>query len=232
LREHSSGGKAIYFRVMNALPDTQPCLARRRHQDPQAARELSLALRHLLAAACGGGQDVVVVCIGTDRSTGDSLGPLTGLELIGRGYPTELVFGTVDEPVHAANLAEAVERIRHLHPRAVVIAVDACLGVPENVGSITVGAGPLRPGAGVNKSLPPVGQVAVTGVVNVAGFMEYFVLQNTRLSLVMSMARVIAETIVAAVGVDSSVAEVACDGQLCSGGRCSRKSAVTASSST
>jgi len=31
------------------------------------------------------------------------------------------------------------------------------------------------------------------GVVNVGGFMEYFVLQNTRLSLVMRMADVIAE---------------------------------------
>lgn len=31
------------------------------------------------------------------------------------------------------------------------------------------------------------------GIVNVGGFMEYFVLQNTRLSLVMRMAHVIAD---------------------------------------
>ncbi|MNY42755.1 hypothetical protein D3C86_1776740 [compost metagenome] len=45
----------------------------------------------------------------------------------------------------------------------------------------------MRPGAGVNKQLPPVGDIHMTGIVNVGGFMEYFVLQNTRLSLVMQL---------------------------------------------
>jgi putative sporulation protein YyaC len=52
---------------------------------------------------------------------------------------------------------------------------------------IQVGEGPVRPGAGVNKDLPPVGTHHITGIVNVGGFMEYFVLQNTRLSLVMDL---------------------------------------------
>jgi len=43
--------------------------------------------------------------------------------------------------------------------------------------------------------LPPVGDMHITGIVNVGGFMEYFVLQNTRLSLVMKMSHIIAEAI-------------------------------------
>ncbi|MNJ05080.1 hypothetical protein D3C73_1661750 [compost metagenome] len=35
----------------------------------------------------------------------------------------------------------------------------------------------------------------ITGIVNVGGFMEYFVLQNTRLSLVMDLAELIAKAI-------------------------------------
>ncbi|MFP3381143.1 DUF1256 domain-containing protein, partial [Bacillus sp. SIMBA_069] len=53
--------------------------------------------------------------------------------------------------------------------------------------------GALKPGAGVGKELPPIGDASITGVVNVGGFMEYFVLQNTRLSLVMKMATQIAD---------------------------------------
>jgi len=53
----------------------------------------------------------------------------------------------------------------------------------------------LKPGAGVKKELPVVGDIHITGVVNVGGFMEYFVLQNTRLHLVISMAEVIAKGI-------------------------------------
>jgi putative sporulation protein YyaC len=47
----------------------------------------------------------------------------------------------------------------------------------------------------VNKSLPEVGNIHITGIVNVSGFMEYFVLQNTRLSLVMNMAEIISTSI-------------------------------------
>ncbi len=76
-----------------------------------------------------------------------------------------------------------------------VIAIDACLGKTENVGYISVKPGALKPGTGVNKRLPTVGDIHIVGVVNVGGFMEYFVLQNTRLSLVMNMAKTISTAV-------------------------------------
>ncbi len=48
---------------------------------------------------------------------------------------------------------------------------------------------------GVNKDLPSIGDISITGVVNVGGLMEYMVLQNTRLNLVMNMAEIIAKSI-------------------------------------
>jgi putative sporulation protein YyaC len=65
----------------------------------------------------------------------------------------------------------------------------------KNVGVIQVLDGPVKPGAGVNKELPAVGDIHITGIVNVSGFMEFFVLQNTRLNLVMKMAKTIANGI-------------------------------------
>ena len=49
--------------------------------------------------------------------------------------------------------------------------------------------------AAMNKKLPAVGDLHIHGIVNLNGFMEFFVLQNTRLSLVMKMADVIAQSI-------------------------------------
>lgn len=72
-----------------------------------------------------------------------------------------------------------------------MIAIDACLGSLNHVGHISVGKGPIKPGAGVSKDLPPVGDMFVTGIVNISGFMEYMVLQNTRLRTVMKMADII-----------------------------------------
>jgi putative sporulation protein YyaC len=126
--------------------------------------------------------DVVFICVGTDRSTGDSLGPMIGTALKEKGYN---VMGTLAEPVHAMNLGETVES---LPSDKLIVAVDACLGQLSSVGKMFYRTGSLKPGAGVNKKLPEVGDYTIYGVVNVGGFMEYFVLQNTRLKLVMDMA--------------------------------------------
>lgn len=166
-------------------------------ESPHAARDLASALlTALVEVKSTGHAGLVVVCIGTDRSTGDALGPLVGSMLATTaGFPGH-VYGTLDAPVHAANLHQVIRHLEQADSHSLVVAVDACLGGAENVGHVIVAPGALRPGAGVNKNLPPIGDVHVTGVVNVSGFMEYFVLQNTRLGPVVKMARAIAGGIV------------------------------------
>ncbi|WP_352418381.1 spore protease YyaC [Proteiniborus sp.] len=148
---------------------------------------------HLIKYYDGNYDDIVILCIGTDRSTGDCLGPLTGYKLsyIPRIYSKVSVLGTLEEPVHAKNLEEKITYIYSSYNNPFVIAIDACLGKLERVGYINVAKGPLKPGAGVNKDLPNVGDIHVTGVVNLGGFMEYIILQNTRLCTVMKMADII-----------------------------------------
>ncbi|MBU5467476.1 spore protease YyaC [Virgibacillus sp. MSJ-26] len=137
-------------------------------------------------------KEYVVVCVGTDRSTGDALGPLTG-SLFSETKPKHMtVYGTLHEPVHATNLNERLKVINDKHHNPFIIAVDACLGKSSSVGCIIANNGPLKPGAALNKSLPELGDVHITGVVNVSGFMEYSVLQNTRLSIVKDMAKTLA----------------------------------------
>ncbi|WJH36217.1 spore protease YyaC [Paenibacillus sp. CC-CFT747] len=140
-------------------------------------------------------QPIVFVCVGTDRSTGDALGPLVGTRLMRYNFTDIHLYGTLDHPVHAMNLGETLDTVSRDYADAYVVAIDACLGQLSSVGSIKVHNGPLKPGAGVNKELPPVGDIHITGIVNVGGFMEYFVLQNTRLSLVMNMAEEISKSI-------------------------------------
>ncbi|SET71908.1 putative sporulation protein YyaC [Natronincola peptidivorans] len=141
--------------------------------------------------------ELVFLCIGTDRSTGDALGPLVGHKLVRplSRHPDIYVYGTLDKPVHAKNLQEQIDTIQDTCVNPFIIAIDACLGRVDRVGYITVGEGPLTPGAGVNKQLPSVGDLHIMGIVNLGGYMEYMILQNTRLQLVMKMADTIAEGI-------------------------------------
>ncbi len=141
-------------------------------------------------------RELVIVCIGTDRSTGDSLGPLIGTKLKENGLSSFTVYGTLEYPVHAVNLEENLQKIKDTHKKPFIIGIDACLGRLNSVGKITVAKGPVKPGAAVNKNLPDVGDIHITGIVNIGGMMEYFVLQNTRLHVVMKMAETIATSII------------------------------------
>lgn len=159
---------------------------------PHAMLDLATAFRLHVLNARTAGKDIVILCIGTDRSTGDSLGPLTGTKFRSlHDHPH--IFGTLDDPVHATNLFATLAHIREQYASPYIVAVDACLGRLENIGFVTIGTGSLKPGAAVNKELPPVGDIYVTGIVNVGGFMEHLVLQSTRLNLVMRMADTIAQ---------------------------------------
>ncbi|WDL99455.1 spore protease YyaC [Alicyclobacillus sp. ALC3] len=163
--------------------------------DASAVEDLTSDLDRVLFGL--GDRRLTVVCVGTDRSTGDAFGPIVGTKLKRSSrWPWVEIFGTLDEPVHAVNLASTLEEIHRTHTASpYIIAVDACLGKFDHVGQIIMEPGPLRPGAGVKKSLPAFGDYTLTGVVNVSGFMEYFVLQNTRLGIVMRMSDVVVEAL-------------------------------------
>ncbi|WP_186576871.1 spore protease YyaC [Aquibacillus kalidii] len=161
-------------------------------QDPSAVAEISNTLFNWLPSSP---VEIVIVCIGTDRSTGDSLGPLTGTLLNDKNLNNLTVYGTLKDPVHAKNLEEKLKQIYQKHNAPFVIAIDACLGKVKSIGSIITKKGPIRPGAALNKDLPGVGDVHLSAVVNISGFMEYLVLQNTRLHIVMQLARKISNSI-------------------------------------
>ena len=138
-----------------------------------------------------GYKSLVFVCIGTDRSTGDSLGPLIGYKINYLKHKGVYIHGDLENPVHAKNIDEVMMVVNKKYKNPFVIAIDACLGKMDHVGFITIGEGAIKPGSGVNKDLAPVGNMHITGIVNYGGFMDFLVLQNTRLSIVMKMADLI-----------------------------------------
>lgn len=180
------------MRLLGNLFDKQKG-TRVNHEEDDAAIKLSSGVQHFLQSPIN--RPVIIVCIGTDRSTGDSLGPLVGTFLQEKKISPFHIYGTLDHPVHAVNLEDTMKEIHSKYKNPFIIAIDACLGRMKSVGTIQLSEGAVKPGAGVNKELPEVGDIHITGIVNISGFMEFFVLQNTRLSLVLKMAKTIANAI-------------------------------------
>ena len=189
-------------------------------------------LRSLLETCSPDSGEIILLCIGTDRIIGDSLGPLVG-SMVERSchlhpfeacrlqpplryqsqsqsqFQTRLlseaspqyrltVYGTLESTVHALNLEKISMHIKKKHPGSTVIAVDASLGSYESIGSVFIRSGGLRPGAGVRKSLPCIGDISITGISGEQSRHPYLALQTVRLSTVTQMAELISGCILCA----------------------------------
>lgn len=138
---------------------------------------------------------VVIICIGSDRSTGDSLGPIVGEKLKFLSRKNIFIFGDLKNPVHAKNIDETIKEINSTFKKPYIIAIDACLGNLDSIGHIIVQDKPLAPGSALNKNLTKVGDLSITGIVNISGAFEFMVLQNTRLYTVVLLAEKISSGI-------------------------------------
>ena len=90
-----------------------------------AAREISSLLKNCILHHRKSWKELVFLCIGTDRLTGDCLGPYVGQQLLCNASEKVHVYGTLSHPVHALNLTSASQDICFSHPEALVIAVDS-----------------------------------------------------------------------------------------------------------
>ncbi|MGN1060343.1 MAG: spore protease YyaC [Candidatus Coproplasma sp.] len=136
----------------------------------------------------------VVVCVGSDLSVGDSLGPVTGTKLVEKLKGLNVyVYGTLAKPITAHEVKYMSSFLQNTHPGSPVIAIDAAVGVAGDIGLIKLANRPLAPGSGANKRLNKIGEVSVLGIVAEKSLFNYSLFSATRLNVVYKMADIIAE---------------------------------------
>ena len=54
---------------------------------------------------------IIFLCIGTDRSTGDSLGPLIGYKVKELSSTNIHIYGSLESPIHAKNIEEVITKL-------------------------------------------------------------------------------------------------------------------------
>lgn len=144
-------------------------------------------------------KEIVFLCIGSDRSTGDSLGPLVGTMLIEKNIPFP-VYGTLYSPVHALNIKKVLKNIHDTYEAPFIIGIDACLGDERKIGTIFIREGAFIPGKALNKELPGVGDCHMKAIVNYLDpWNPIQTLSNTRLYTVLKLADIMTKIIVRSV---------------------------------
>ncbi len=136
----------------------------------------------------------IFICIGSDLVLGDSLGPLVGT-FLRQKHVSSYVYGTLNFPITAKEIEHAKIHLKLMHPNSVLIAVDAAIGAPEDVGLIRVVNKGLKPGLGVDKNLGSIGDISIIGIVASKSLQNYNLYNSTRLNLIYKMAETISNGI-------------------------------------
>ena len=137
----------------------------------------------------------VIVCIGSDLAIGDSLGPLLGTLLKNKLQGKAYVYGSLKSPVTAKEAITISKTIKSLHPFSKILAIDAGVGDKNDVGLIKVCNYGLKPGLGVDKNLPLIGDACIIGIVSEKQDALNNLFSATRLSLIYKMCDVISSGI-------------------------------------
>ena len=159
---------------------------------------IDMRLTEVLGIGCS--VPPILLCIGTDRVTGDCFGPLVGTRLTEIHRINSFVYGTLNNPVTALNLMQTVAFIKLRHPNHSILAIDSSLGKESEVGTIRVIADGIYPGAATGKRLPKVGDISLTATV--APLANSSLLYGVKLGLVHNLA------VTAANAIASSILEI------------------------
>lgn len=109
-------------------------------------------------------EELVIVCIGSDKLIFDSLGPFIGTNLSKNNLNNIYIYGTLNNPINALNIERQVLKIKRKHPNSIILAIDACLGKTKDIGKIKIAKEPIHPGRGLKIYLPPVGDYSIKAI--------------------------------------------------------------------
>ena len=159
-----------------------------------ASEFASEAIKDFLLNMCKGYENVAFVFIGTDANVGDSLAPMAG-SLVHKTASAVFCYGNLNCTITARDVPYIAAYIKRAHPLSRVVVIDAAVGKKEDVGSIKILPRSIRPGLGVSKNLPPIGDVSVIGVISERSKCNLAMLGYAKVSNVYAMAKVISDGI-------------------------------------
>lgn len=148
-------------------------------------------------------RNAVIINIGSDIVTGDSLAPIVGSILKAKA-PRLFSYGDLNNQITALDVEKVFAQISGLHCGTLIVAVDAAIGNQSDIGTVKVVDRGLKPGLGVNKNLMRIGEIGIMGVVAAKSNNGIEQLRETTLETVVKLSRIIADAIIATFAPKSS----------------------------
>lgn len=148
-------------------------------------------------------ENIILLCIGTDRITGDCFGPIVGSILINKlknyNIPNIDVIGCLEDNVSFQKIENRLLPKLSQYKNPLIISIDAALSNTNNVGEIFVKNSGIELGRSLNKRHKIFGDISIKAVVgkNMKCNQENFrILQNIPLNKVMKLSNLVANGII------------------------------------
>lgn len=110
--------------------------------------------------------DIVILCIGTDKLIGDSIGPVVGQKLKEENIQEKVsIYGNMKETINFKNAKQVIENIFKSYEKPFIITVDSALGTQAMVREIVVNKGVIRIGKSLGRSICYPSHITIKGVV-------------------------------------------------------------------
>ena len=144
---------------------------------------------------------IIFLCVGTDRITGDSLGPIIGhnLKKMFKNAKNVIILGDLENTVCNLNIEKVINQICTEYSNPFIVSIDSALSRNmDNIGKIFIDKGGIILGSSISRERYIIGDMHIKGVVArdlINPKKNFYLMQNTRLNMVMKMADIVSNGI-------------------------------------
>lgn len=152
---------------------------------------------------------LVFLCIGTDRITGDSFGPIVGYHLkkLFKDTKNVAIFGDLENIVCSINIDSTINKICKDYSNPFIISIDSALSKnADNVGKLFVDKGGIVIGSSISREKFIIGDMHIKGVIAKDLFnskKNFYLIQNTRLNMIIKMADIVSNGIYQSIKIET-----------------------------
>lgn len=144
--------------------------------------------------------NTVILCIGTSKCTGDSLGPLVGEYLYNRiNKSNTYIFGNLKNNITFKNIDIILNIITKNIKNPYFMVIDSALSNKDNVGKFIVKKDKMTIGSALNRRNYRIGDLSIKGIVgenknnNIKNYNE---LKNVPMNLIVNLSKRISNMII------------------------------------
>lgn len=111
--------------------------------------------------------NIVILCVGSSKIVGDSLGPIVGQKLtrLLENKKEIAIYGNMLETLNLKNATKIIEQINKKYELPFIIVVDAALGKKEFIENIIINTGKICIGSAGEKCIECESHIYIKGIV-------------------------------------------------------------------